>query len=1015
MFDWQSIKGVGLEEVLRRMPAGVIVVDASSGEIILANDQARQIVEQNLGYSMPPDLAGLTNFRMFHPDGRLCEAEELPTWRSLASGEEVADEEYFYPVAGGRVLWLRLDSSPIRDDEGRIAAATLLIHDITGRKRDEERLAYHASLLQNMDDAVIATDEHFAITAWNRAAEKMYGYSEDEALGARLWKAVTIEESEEQLAEARSELAGTGNFRAEWLAYHRDGSPVYIEVSVSTLRGESGEVIGYLAIDRDITEHKRYEKSLRESEERLRFALEAGGLGSWSLDLTTYELHTSQTCKANFGLPPDAEFTYETLFALIHPEDRERARAAIETAISTGEDYEADYRILTPEGEERWLSVRGRAVYAAGGTPLRMDWFTLDITERKRAQIETASRARQQSAVAELGLKALSNHGLQPLMDEAVTLTASTLEVEHCEVVELLPGGSGADKRVLLRSAAGFEEVTTGGTAGGTAELDPQTAYTMRRREPVVVEDLRAETRFEPAPLLIQHGVISSVTVMIPGRDGPFGALGAHTASLQAFSDDEANFLQSVANVIAIAVEREETETRLEEVREAERGRMARDLHDEALQALTEAIGEAQQLRSTSTEPERAQQQERIVETLSSVGQHLRGAIYDLRLEQEQDRPFEERLESLVEQHRAMAPEIEISLEVEEGPTFGAPGESSTNLLRIVGEALTNARRHSGCTGVMVSAGLDGGVFRAEVSDDGTGFDLRGGAQPDARAAPTATAGATGGIGIEAMRERARNVGAELRVESERGEGTTVSVELAAHREPRGSTRDQQADEVRVLLVEDHASVREAIASSFEQEPGFEVSGQAASLAEAREMLEASGDARPVDVAIVDLGLPDGYGGDLIKEILETYPQAQALVLSANLDRAEMARAVEAGAAAILNKTAHLTEVVDYVRRLRAGETLIALEEVVELLRFAGRRREEEHEARRAVESLTPREIEVLRALAEGLDSEGIAGRLHISVRTERNHMANILAKLGVHSQLQALVFALRHGVVESP
>lgn len=141
MFDWQSIKGVGLEEVLRRMPAGVIVVDASSGEIILANDQARQIVEQNLGYSMPPDLAGLTNFRMFHPDGRLCEAEELPTWRSLASGEEVADEEYFYPVAGGRVLWLRLDSSPIRDDEGRIAAATLLIHDITGRKRDEERLA----------------------------------------------------------------------------------------------------------------------------------------------------------------------------------------------------------------------------------------------------------------------------------------------------------------------------------------------------------------------------------------------------------------------------------------------------------------------------------------------------------------------------------------------------------------------------------------------------------------------------------------------------------------------------------------------------------------------------------------------------------------------------------------------------------------------------------------------------------------------------------------------------------
>ena len=91
----------------------------------------------------------------------------------------------------------------------------------------------------------------------------------------------------------------------------------------------------------------------------------------------------------------------------------------------------------------------------------------------------------------------------------------------------------------------------------------------------------------------------------------------------------------------------------------------------------------------------------------------------------------------------------------------------------------------------------------------------------------------------------------------------------------------------------------------------------------------------------------------------------------------------------------------------------MALEEVVELLRFAGNRREEEHEANQTIEKLTPREIEVLEALAEGLDSEGIAEKLNIALRTERNHMASILRKLGVHSQLQALVFALRHGLVE--
>jgi DNA-binding NarL/FixJ family response regulator len=168
-----------------------------------------------------------------------------------------------------------------------------------------------------------------------------------------------------------------------------------------------------------------------------------------------------------------------------------------------------------------------------------------------------------------------------------------------------------------------------------------------------------------------------------------------------------------------------------------------------------------------------------------------------------------------------------------------------------------------------------------------------------------------------------------------------------------------------------------------------------------------------VDVAVVDLGLPDGYGGDVIGELRASNPQAQALVLSASFDRAEVASAVESGAAGVLHKTAHLVEVVDAVRRLRAGETLMPLEEVVELLRFAGSKREEEYEARQTLAQLTPREKEVLRTLAEGLDTREIAERLNMSVRTERNHMASIMAKLGVHSQLQALVFALRHGVVE--
>lgn len=216
---------------------------------------------------------------------------------------------------------------------------------------------------------------------------------------------------------------------------------------------------------------------------------------------------------------------------------------------------------------------------------------------------------------------------------------------------------------------------------------------------------------------------------------------------------------------------------------------------------------------------------------------------------------------------------------------------------------------------------------------------------------------------------------------------------------------------MRVLLIDDHAAIREALASAFEQEVGSEVVGQAGSLAQARRMLEE--EQQQADVALIDLGLPDGDGSDFIPELREASPQTQALVLSASLERAELARAVEKGAAGFIHKSARLDEVIEAVRGLCAGQTLIPLEEVVELLRFAGRTREQEHDARRAIDKLTPRERGVLQALAEGLDNKGVAERLHISLGTVRNHMSSILTKLRVHSQLQALVFAVRHGAIE--
>jgi DNA-binding NarL/FixJ family response regulator len=213
----------------------------------------------------------------------------------------------------------------------------------------------------------------------------------------------------------------------------------------------------------------------------------------------------------------------------------------------------------------------------------------------------------------------------------------------------------------------------------------------------------------------------------------------------------------------------------------------------------------------------------------------------------------------------------------------------------------------------------------------------------------------------------------------------------------------------RILLVEDHASFRQTLAFVFDQQREFEVVAQAGTLAEVRRKMEDS----VADLAVIDLTLPDGEGTELIEELREANPDFAALVLTASLDRTEHARAVEAGAAGILHKSADVDAILDATRRLGEGETLLSEDELVALLRLAGQNREEEVEARASIEQITPREKEVLQKLAEGLSNKEIAASLHMSVDTERTHMMNILNKLGVHSRLQALVFAARHGLVE--
>jgi RNA polymerase sigma factor (sigma-70 family) len=214
---------------------------------------------------------------------------------------------------------------------------------------------------------------------------------------------------------------------------------------------------------------------------------------------------------------------------------------------------------------------------------------------------------------------------------------------------------------------------------------------------------------------------------------------------------------------------------------------------------------------------------------------------------------------------------------------------------------------------------------------------------------------------------------------------------------------------IRLILVDDHRSFRVPVAYMLDREPDLVVVGQASSLAEAREQI-ASGIA--IDVALIDLDLPDGNGVDLIHALRASNPTAYAVVLSGTADAKARALAVEAGASAVLHKVIDIAEIADAVRRLSAGETLIPPVEVIALAREAARFREQTRAARSVLANLTPRERDVLQAIADGLSDKQIADRLYVSPKTVRNHVAGLLDKLGVDSRLQALILALRHGIV---
>ncbi len=520
--------------------------------------------------------------------------------------------------------------------------------EIAPANRDRERFA---RILEATTDFVGMMSPDGRTTYLNQAGRALLSLSRGDALPAHLQEIHPAWAYEIVAQIGIPAATRDGYWKGETAVLRCDGSEIPVSQVILTHPAPDGSVEFVSTIMRDISERKREEITRIEWTNRYDAAIRASGQLLFDWNSFSNDITYAGDIEKFLGFTmSEMQGGLDRFRQLVQPADLERFDNEIKRVVSTRDPFRLEFRVWRKDQREIVISANGYFFLDRLGHFGRMVGFLADVTAQRAAQEELArgndhletrvaertaelagayaelkDRALQQEMVSVLGQRALSGVDLPVLLSEAARVVRSTLRIDYCSILEVSPGQS--ELRALAE--AGWPDPSMTRVSGG---LNSQSGYTLIVRCPVIMEDSHAETRFQISDEARVSGARSGVTVAIEAGNEPIGVLAAFSQQPRTFTQDDVFFLQSVANVLSAAIERQRAEESIRlAIAQAEGANRAKTeflsrMSHELRTPLNAILGFAQLLEIDSPTPSQTES----IEHISRAGRNLLSLINEV-------------------------------------------------------------------------------------------------------------------------------------------------------------------------------------------------------------------------------------------------------------------------------------------------------------------------------------------------------------------------------------------------